>query len=330
MLMDSSQSSSLNDQRRISTTGAPPPEEAPQPAPVNPTTLVPSAKTFEFLRQVEALAHEVALVGRGDLSDQCIKVQEGPNRAADSGAIAIHVSPHDQLSSYPPSFGRRISLTLTNFFIAARDRLASYRPSFGRSTSLTLANFFIAARDRLASYRPSFGGRTSLILANFFIGALIGVAAAFVWQVSTAKSPNDVAVAVAEKQSDFTPVGQVSLQDAPPQPAPVTQTAPASTAPTTSPELVQQLEGMARDLVVLRRSVEELAAKQEHLVDAQEQLAAKQEQMAQNIAKPQTVKPNIKQKMSSPPRRNASSEPAAQALSLPHPRPPTSVPPDRR
>ena len=58
--------------------------------------------------------------------------------------------------------------------------------------------------------------------------------------------PNDVAVAVAEKQSDFTPVGQVSLQDAPPQPAPVTQTAPASTAPTTSPELVHQLEGMAR------------------------------------------------------------------------------------
>ena len=109
--------------------------------------------------------------------------------------------------------------------------------------------------------------------------------------------PNDVAVA--EKQSDFTPVGQVSLQDAPPQPAPVVQTAPASTAPTTSPELVHQLEGMARDLVVLRRSVEELAAKQEHLVDAQEQLAARQEQMAQDIAKPQAVKPNIKYKMSS-------------------------------
>ena len=174
-------------------------------------------------------------------------------------------------------------------------------------------------------------GRTFLTLANFFIAALIGVAAAFVWQsqrVSTAKSPNDVAVA--EKQSDFTPVGQVSLQDSPPQPAPVVQTAPASTAPTTSPELVHQLEGMARDLVVLRRSVEELAAKQEHLVDAQEQLAARQELMAQDIAKPQAVKPNIKYKMSSPPRRNASSEPAAQALSLPHPRPPMSVPPDRR
>ena len=47
--------------------------------------------------------------------------------------------------------------------------------------------------------------------------------------------------------------------------APVTQTAPAPTAPATSPELVQQLEAMARHLAVLRRSVEEFAAKQEHL-----------------------------------------------------------------
>ena len=88
MPMDSSQSSSLNDQRRISTTeppigvdvkaelSAPSPDDAPQPPPVNPTTLVTSAKTFEFLRQVAALAHEVALVGRGDSSDHCVKVQE--------------------------------------------------------------------------------------------------------------------------------------------------------------------------------------------------------------------------------------------------------------
>jgi hypothetical protein len=164
-----------------------------------------------------------------------------------------------------------------------------------------LANFFIAARNRLAGYTPSFGRRTSLTLANFFIAALIGVAVAFVWQsqrVSTAKSSNDVTVA--EKQSGFTPVGQVSLQDAPPQLAPVTQTAPASTAPATSPELVQQLEGMARDLAVLRRSLKELAARQEHLVDAQDQLAARQEQMAQKIAKPQAVEQDIIQERSSP------------------------------
>jgi hypothetical protein len=108
-------------------------------------------------------------------------------------------------------------------------------------------------------------------------------------RVSTAKSPNDVANA--EKQSGFTPVGQVPLQNSPPQPAPVTQAAPALSAPATSPELVQQLEAMARHLAVLQRSVKELAGKQEHLAAAQEQLAAKQEQIDQNIAKPRAVKP---------------------------------------
>jgi ribosome-binding protein aMBF1 (putative translation factor) len=71
--------------------------------------------------------------------------------------------------------------------------------------------------------------------------------------------------------------------------------------------LVQQLEGMARDLVVLRRNVEELAGKQERLADAHEQLAARQEQLAQNIEKAQAVQRNINHKMS-PPRRNASRE----------------------
>ena len=371
---DFSQTPSLNDQRRISTReppigvavkaelSAPPPDAAPQPAPVDPTSLVPSAKSFELMRQLEALAHEVAVVSRRDSSDQCIKVQEGSNLSAGLQTVepSIRVSPRDQfvsdrppfgrqtfltltnffmaardqLVSYGPLFGRRTFLALPNFFMAARDRVASYRPPFGRRTFLTLANFFMAARDQLASYKLLIGRRTSLTLASFFVAALIGVAAAFAWQsqrVSIAKSPHEFAVA---EKPGFTPVGQLSLQDAPPQPAPATQTAPAATAPATSPELVQQLEAMARDLTVLQRRVEEFAAKQENLAAAQEQLAAKQEQMAQNIAKPQAVKRNIKHKMSSPPRRNAPPEPGAQALSVPRPapnsRPPLPFPPDRR
>ena len=344
--MDSPQSPSVNEQCRVSTTeppigvdvkaelSAPPLDAAPQPAPVNPTTLAPSARSFELMRQVEALAHDVAVVSRRDSSDQCIKVQEGSNLSAGLQTVepSIRVSPRDQFASYEPSIGRRTFLTLANFFAAARDQFASYEQSIGRRTFLTLANFFAAARDRLASYRPSIGRRT---LANFFVVALIGVAATFVWQsqrVSTAKSPNDVAVA--EKQSGVTPVGQVPLQNSPPQPAPISQTEAAPTAPATSPELVQQLEAMAQDLAVLRRSVEELAAKQEHLAAAQEQLAAKQEQMDHNIAKPQAVKRNIKHKMSSAPRRNPPPGPAAQALSAPrpepNPKPPLPVPPDRR
>jgi hypothetical protein len=83
--MDSSQFPSLNDERRISTMealGAPPPDAAAQPAPVNPTMLAPSAKSFELMRQLEALAHEVAVVSRRYSSDQCLKVQEGPNFSA--------------------------------------------------------------------------------------------------------------------------------------------------------------------------------------------------------------------------------------------------------
>jgi hypothetical protein len=181
---DFSQSPSLNDQRRISTTeppigvdvkvelSAPPPDAASQPAPVDPTTLVLSAKSFELMRQLEALSHEIALISTGDSSNQCIKVQEGSNSAGlHTVEPSIRVSARDQLASYRPSIGRRTFLTLANFFIAARDQLASYRPSIGRRTFLTLANFFIAARDQLASYRPSIGRRTFLTLANFFVAA---------------------------------------------------------------------------------------------------------------------------------------------------------------
>src|SRR5262249_36296362 len=91
----------------------------------NPTTLVPSAKSFELMRQLEALAHEVAVVSRGDSSDQYIKVQEGSNFSAGLQLVepSIRVSPHDQLASDSPSFGRRTILTLASFFIAARDWL---------------------------------------------------------------------------------------------------------------------------------------------------------------------------------------------------------------
>ena len=214
------------------------------------------------MRQLEALAHEIALVSRGDSSNQCIKVEEGSNFSAglQLAELSIRVSPCDQMASDSPLFGRRTNLTLAGFFIAARGWLASSRTLLGRSSD-TLAGLFIAVRNWLASRRPSFG-KPSATLANLLIAALIGVAAAFVWQsqrVSTETSPNDVAVA--EKQSGVTPVGQVPLQNSPPQPAPVTQTAPAPTAPAAA---------------------------------AQEQLAAKQEQIDQNIAKPQAVKRDIK------------------------------------
>jgi hypothetical protein len=110
------------------------PDAALQPAPVNPTTLAPSAKSFELMRQLEALAHEVAVVSRRDSSDQCIKVQEGSNFSAGLQTVepSIRVSPRDQFASDRPSISRRTFLALANFFIAARNHLMSYRPLFGR------------------------------------------------------------------------------------------------------------------------------------------------------------------------------------------------------
>jgi lipoprotein-anchoring transpeptidase ErfK/SrfK len=135
--------------------------------------------------------------------------------------------------------------------------LTSDSRPFGGRTNPTPVGFFTTTRDWLASYRPPFG-RSSATLAGLFIAALIGVAAAFAWQsrrASTATSPNNITVA--EKQSGFTPIGQLSQQDTPKQIALATQTAPGLTAPAAA---------------------------------AQEQLGAKQEQIDQNIAKPQAVK----------------------------------------
>ena len=105
-------------------------------------------------------------------------------------------------------------------------------------------------------------------------------------------------------------------RDAAPQSTPVIQTAPALAAVAISPELVR-LE-VARDLAVIRNSVE--------------QLAAKQDQMSQNIATLQAVEQDIIQERSSPPlsgpvsppprkkaRRVAPRKLAAQSSSVPPP-----------
>ena len=112
-------------------------------------------------------------------------------------------------------------------------------------------------------------------------------------------------------------------RDAAPQSTPVTQTAPAPAAVAISPELVR-LE-VARDLAVIRNSVEQLANKVE-------ELAAKQDQMSQNIVTLQAVEKDITQERSSTPlsgpvsppprkkaRRVAPRKLAAQSSSVPPP-----------
>src|SRR5262245_10819502 len=181
--MDSFQSPSSNNQRRFWTTeltigvnpgelNAPSPDATLQPAPVNRTTQLPSTKTLELMRQLEALAHEVALVSRDQSSNRYIKVQEGSNFSAGLQLVkpSIGVSPRDQLASDSSLFGRRTNLTLAGFFTFALDQLGRHMPSFGRP-SATLTGFFTAARDWLASFGPSLGRQTPATLTGFFIAA---------------------------------------------------------------------------------------------------------------------------------------------------------------
>jgi hypothetical protein len=91
-----------------------------------------------------------------------------------------------------------------------------------------------------------------------------------------------------------------TARDAAPQSTPVTQTAPAIATVAISPELVR-LE-VARDLAVIRDSVEQLTNKVA-------ELAAKQDQMSQNIVTSHAVEQDITQERSSPPLSGSVSPP---------------------
>ena len=137
---------------------------------------------------------------------------------------------------------------------------------------------------QLTSGRPSIGRRIFRALTRFSIAVLIGVGATLGWQSDAAK---EMLVARVPTLAWVLPVS--------------TTKSPVVTATSTDP--MQQLAPLASNLDVVRRSVE--------------QLAAKQEQMAQNIAALQAVEEDIRQKVSSTP-----PSPAPQAASIPQPKPP--------
>ncbi len=138
---------------------------------------------------------------------------------------------------------------------------------------------------QLASDRPSIGRRMLRSLTRFSIAALIGVGATLGWQ-SYGDAAKEMVIARAPTLAWLLSIST---------------TKPPVVA-TTSPGPVQ-LEPLAFNLDIVRRSVE--------------QLAAKQEQMAQNIAALQAVEEDIRQKVSSTP-----PSPAPQAASIPQPKPP--------
>src|SRR5216684_1318888 len=137
---------------------------------------------------------------------------------------------------------------------------------------------------QLASGRPSIGRRMLRSLTRFSIAALIGVGATLGWQ-SYGDAAKEMLVTRAPTLGWLLSVS--------------TTKSPVVAATSTDP--MQQLAPLAFNLDIVRRSVE--------------QVAAKQEQMAQNIAALQAVEEDIRQKMSS-------TAPAQQAASIPQPKPP--------
>jgi hypothetical protein len=140
--------------------------------------------------------------------------------------------------------------------------------------------------DQVASDRPSIGRRIFRTLTRFIIAVLIGIGATLAWQ-SHGDAAREMVVARAPSLGWLLSVS--------------TTKSPAVAA--TAPDPVQQLEPLASNLDVVRRSVE--------------QLAAKQEQMAQNIVTLQALEEDIRQKVSSPP-----PSPSQQAASIPQYKPP--------
>ena len=124
-------------------------------------------------------------------------------------------------------------------------------------------------------------------MTRFFIAVLIGVSATLAWQ-SHGDAARDMVVARAPLLGWLFSVS--------------TTKSPAVAA--AAPDPVQQLEPLASNLDVVRRSVE--------------QLAAKQEQMAQNIATLQALEEDIRRRMSTPP----SSPSQQQAAPIPQHKPP--------
>src|SRR5439155_8875889 len=145
-----------------------------------------------------------------------------------------------------------------------RDRDARSEPRFGRRP----ANASIQSRP--ASGRPTIGRRIFRALTRFSIAVLIGVGATLGWQFY-GDAAREMLVARAPMLAWVLSVS--------------TTKSPVVAATSTDP--MQQLAPLASNLDVVRRNVE--------------QLAAKQEQMAQNIAALKAVEEDIRQKMSSTP-----------------------------
>jgi hypothetical protein len=163
----------------------------------------------------------------------------------------------------------------------ARDQGARSDQRIGvpRQLSIQSSHSFGSKNDQVTGNRPPLRRRILRTVTRFFIAVLIGVGATLAWQSHAAR----------EMTAAWAPALAWLL------PAPETQ------PPVAAPDPAQQLEPLASNLDVVRRSVE--------------QLAAKQDQMAQNITLLQALQEDIREKM-------AFASTAQQTAANPQPKPP--------
>ena len=163
----------------------------------------------------------------------------------------------------------------------ARDQniLSDLRIGTPRQPSIQSSRSFGSRNDHVASTRPSIGRRIVRTLTRFFMAVLIGVGATLAWQSYAAR----------EMMAAQVPLLAWLL------PGSETQ------SPVVAPDPAQQLAPLASNLEVIRRSVD--------------QLAAKQDQMAQSIVLLQATQEDVREKM-------AFASAAQQAAASPQPKPP--------
>ena len=154
-----------------------------------------------------------------------------------------------------------------------RNGISGYRPSVGRQIFRGVVYGLIITTIAGAAFASQYGDdRTKVILRALrnSVGELSSVGA----------EPSPVATETVSKNSDAVS----TRHKAPLQEVPLTQSIPAAVpAGGLSSDSQRQLETMASDLAVLRRTVE--------------QLAARQQQMTQDIATMQAADQNVSQQL---------------------------------
>jgi hypothetical protein len=157
---------------------------------------------------------------------------------------------------------------------AAEDSIYDARLRWPRPGAAAPQRASVFANDRLAGKRPPLTKRMLHASARFFLAVLIGVGATLSWQAYGDEAQKMV-VARVPALAWLLPLSS----------------APSNTATASSPDLAQQLNPIALDIVAIRRQVAQLAANQG-------QLAADEGQIARSIAALQAFEGDISQKIS--------------------------------